>query len=349
MRVSGIHRSTAKVTEQQTGVMGKDWIKRGLIASGFTRLAGRLKGQGVAILMYHSVMDEPRSQDQTLGGIIHSSGVFERQMEIVAAEYQPVRLDEVLLFLRGEKALPARAVVITFDDGYSDNCEIAVPILSRVGVPATFYVTVDCIDRAKLPWPSRLRWAFFTTKKKSWEGQNGTIWPLEDAEQRDRTFLAACDDCAKLAGEAQERFVDGIEGELQTEVSEQRLMMTWDQVRELVRKGHSVGSHSVTHPNMAYLCEEDAMTELAESKRKLEHALSTPIVHFSYPCPALSPHWSERTVKISREVGYHTAVTTDGGLVRRYDRPLSLHRVRPTKAVEGLRWNLECTFLGRAV
>lgn len=191
--------------------MKKDWIKRGLIASGLTRMAGRLHGKGVVILMYHSVMEKPEQQGQTLGGIIHSSGIFERQMEIIAGEYQPVTLDQVLLFLRGEKELPGRAVVITFDDGYADNCEIAAPILNRVGIPATFYVTVDCVERAKLPWPSRLRWAFFTTKKKSWEGQNGTIWPLQDAEQLDRTFLAACDDCAKLAGEAQERFVRSIE------------------------------------------------------------------------------------------------------------------------------------------
>jgi peptidoglycan/xylan/chitin deacetylase (PgdA/CDA1 family) len=329
--------------------MGKDWIKRGLIASGLTRVAGKLNGKGVAILMYHSVMTEPEQQGQTLGPIIHSSNAFERQMEVIAGEYQPVALDDVLLFVRGEKELPARAVVVTFDDGYADNCEVAVPILNRVGVPATFYVTVDCIESAKLPWPSRLRFVFFTTKKKSWEGQDGSIWPLQDNEQRDRAFLAACDDCAKMAGEAQEQWVRGIEGELQTGACNQRLMMTWDQVRDLVGKGHIVGSHTLSHPNMAYIGEEDATKELRESKRKLEHVLNASIIHFSYPCPALSPHWNERTLKISEAVGYQTAVTTDGGRVRRHDSPLSLHRVRPTKEVEGLRWNLECAFLGRAV
>jgi peptidoglycan/xylan/chitin deacetylase (PgdA/CDA1 family) len=329
--------------------MGKDWIKRGLIASGLTRVAGKLNGKGVAILMYHSVMDEPAQQGQTLGRIIHSSNAFERQMEVIAGEYQPVALDDVLSFVRGEKELPARAVVVTFDDGYADNCEVAVPILNRVGVRATFYVTVDCIETAKLPWPSRLRFVFFTTKKKSWEGQDGSIWPLQDSEQRDRAFLAACDDCARLAGEAQGQWVRGIESELQTGACNQRLMMTWDQVRDLVRKGHVVGSHTLSHPNMAYIGEEDATKELRESKRKLEHALNASIIHFSYPCPALSPHWNERTLKISRAAGYQTAVTTDGGMVRRHDSPLSLHRVRPTKEVVGLRWNLECTFLGRAV
>jgi len=76
----------------------------------------------------------------------------------------------------------------------------------------------------------------------------------------------------------------------------------------------------------------------------LEQVLAAPVVHFSYPCPALSPHWKETTVEMSRRLGYLTAVTVDGGPVRKNDNPFCLRRVRPTKEVEGLRWNLEHTF-----
>ena len=51
----------------------------------------------------------------------------------------------------------------------------------------------------------------------------------------------------------------------------------------------------------------------------------------------------------SREAGYETAVTTNGGLVRKDDDPLELRRIRPTKTVQGLWWNLECGFAGRLV
>jgi len=331
--------------------MGKDWIKRGLIASGATRVAGGLNGKGAAIVMYHSVMDEPQRQGCTLGEIIHSSAVFRRQMEMIAQEYAPVTLNEVVLFMKGEKELPAGAVVVTFDDGYADNYEVAVPILDRVGVPATFDVTVDCIETAKLPWPGRLRYAFFKTTALSWNETDKTIWTLRDMEERDRAFLRACDLCAQLAGESLEQFVRKTEGELRIGPPEsmERLMMTWNQLRALVQKGYVVGSHTMTHPNMAYIGGDEARTELAQSKCRLEEALKTPILHFSYPCPALWPHWSERTVEISKEVGYETAVTTEGGMVRKKDNPLCLRRIRPSKAVEGLRWNLECTFLGRAM
>jgi len=329
--------------------MLKNWIKRTLVASGATRLAAQLNGQGVAILMYHSVMDDPSREANTLGGMVHSTKIFRDQMELIARDYCPVSLDDVLHFVRKEKELPSRSVVATFDDGYADNYEVALPVLNQVGVPTTFYVTVDCIENAKLPWPARLRYAFYTTKKNNWNESNGTIWPLKNFEERDRAFLKACDDCCQLAGATQEQFVKGIERELQAapRATTESPMMTWDQVRGLVQKGHIVGSHTMTHPNMAYVRDEDLHTEFAESKRRLEQALNSPIVHFSYPCPALSPHWEERTVEMSAQIGYQTAVTTDGGAVRKKQNPLCMRRVRPTKDVDGLRWNLECAFLGR--
>ncbi len=126
-------------------------------------------------------------------------------------------------------------------------------------------------------------------------------------------------------------------------------MMTWDEIRGLARLGHTIGSHTMTHPNLAQIPDNEMRIELLEAKRRIEQELERPVTHFSYPCPALQPHWEKRTVKASREIGYQTAVTTNGGMVRRQDDPLSLRRIRPTKTIDGLRWNLECAFLGRVV
>ena len=105
----------------------------------------------------------------------------------------------------------------------------------------------------------------------------------------------------------------------------------------------------MTHPNMAYVKEQEAHHELSESKQRLESQLGTPIRHFSYPCPALSPHWNERTVEQSRTLGYESGVTTSSGVTRHKDDLLKLKRLHPTKTVEGLRWNLESAFAGRRV
>jgi peptidoglycan/xylan/chitin deacetylase (PgdA/CDA1 family) len=329
----------------------RDWTKKSILASGALRFAGNFQGPSAAILMYHSVLMDPARESDSLGGIVHSEPIFRAQMEMLARDYHPISLDQAVKCLRDGEQLPRRSVVITFDDGYADNHEVAMPILNELAVPATFYVTVDCVENKRPPWPSRLRFAFRRTKVASWIDASAKSWSLAAPENRENAFLAACDACCQLCGAAQEEFVRRVEKQLEICVPAQTgsLMMSYDQLRELTRHGHIVGSHTMTHPNMAYLKEDEAQRELADSKQRLEARLGAPIKHFSYPCPALSPHWSERTVEQSRALGYETGVTTNSGLIRRGDNPLCLKRLYPTKTVEGLRWNLESAFAGRTV
>lgn len=329
----------------------RDLAKKTVLGSGLLRLAAGFCGPGAAILMYHSVMESPAVQDNLLGGIVHSQNVFHQQMELLARHYRPVSLDQIKKFVRGEGEIPDRAVAVTFDDGYADNCEIAAPILSEVGVPATVYVVVDCIAQAKLPWPARLRFSFRTTKKERWYEPAGNGWPLHDRAEREHAYLYACDECCQLTGETQERYVARVEFELDARVPCEAgaLMMNYDQVRGLLRQGHSVGSHTLSHPNLAHVGLPEARVEFADSKRHLEQQLKMTVLHFSYPCPARPPNWTAATVEESRKAGYETAVTTDNGIVRKLDDPLRWKRIPPTKTVEGLRWNLERAFASRAV
>jgi peptidoglycan/xylan/chitin deacetylase (PgdA/CDA1 family) len=64
----------------------------------------------------------------------------------------------------------------------------------------------------------------------------------------------------------------------------------------IIAPGHIVGSHTMTHPNMAYVDTEVARQEMTESKQGLERELGAGVRHFAYPCPALLPHWTEQTV-----------------------------------------------------
>src|SRR5216684_2312191 len=172
----------------------KSLAKKALLRSGLSRLAAGFRRDGAAILMYHSVMKDPSSQDVFLGGIAHSHDVFRGQMELLVRRYRPVSLDQVKRFARREVELPHRAVVVTFDDGYADNYEIAAPALNNFGVPATFYVTVECVEESRLPWPARLRFVFSTTKRARWADSSGRFWPLSGAVEREKAYLVSCDE-----------------------------------------------------------------------------------------------------------------------------------------------------------
>jgi peptidoglycan/xylan/chitin deacetylase (PgdA/CDA1 family) len=329
----------------------RDWAKKRILNSGVLRLAASFRGAGAAILMYHSVLPDPSLWLDSWGDIAHSEPVFRGQMELLARQFRPISLDEAVKHVCSGDDLPKRSVVVTFDDGYADNYEVAMPVLNQTGVPATFYVTVDCVESRRLPWPSRLRFAFRNTKHLEWTDSSGKRWTLNRPADREEAFLSSCDECCQLSGVAQEQFLDRVEQQLNVKIPfpQNSVMLSYEQTRALQRHGHTVGSHTMTHPNMAYLKDDEVDHELTESKRRLELNLEAPIRHFSYPCPALSPHWSARTVEQSRSAGYETAVTTNNGLTRRGDNPFYLKRLRPTKTVEGLRWNLESAFAGREV
>ncbi len=130
------------------------WVRKALLGSAALRLAADLREPAVAILMYHSVMRDPQSQADTLGDLGHSQESFRAQMELLSDHYHPISLDDAIRKIRADEDLPKRSVIVTFDDGYADNCEIAMPILNKVGIAATFYVIVDCIENGTLPWPA---------------------------------------------------------------------------------------------------------------------------------------------------------------------------------------------------
>ena len=125
-------------------------LRRGL-RRGLARAAGlgRQPGPGLRVLTYHRVNDAHPADRLSV-----STRGFAAQMQALAQSGRPVvRLADALPALRGEAALPAGAVALTFDDGYADNHAQALPVLERLGFPAVFFVvtaavgTTSTIDR----------------------------------------------------------------------------------------------------------------------------------------------------------------------------------------------------------
>jgi peptidoglycan/xylan/chitin deacetylase (PgdA/CDA1 family) len=332
----------------------KCFIKSAINCTGLFRQFLPFVQPGVAILRYHSVVDSPNHYANSIGtGIIHSTDIFKQQMELIALKYNPVSLDDVLLFLRDGKLLPRSAVAVTFDDGFVDNHDVAMPILDHCGVPATFYVTVSSLESPVPPWYISLRHAFFTSHQKVWTSEeDGIVFPLSDDQTRNNALVKACQQCAKLAGAMQNTVVGGIEKNLCVPqfFPDPGLMLTWAQVKNIRSRGHIIGSHTLTHPNMAYITDSNVLfEEMSSSKKQIEYHLNEPVIHFSYPSPMLEPHWSERTIEACRNAGYETAVTCSSGKVRSGDDTLALKRVWVPFTMQEFKWYLDSTLLGRTL
>ena len=96
----------------------------------------------VPILLYHNI-----TSDDSTGDLANISAKdFENHMKaIVNAGYDVIKLSDYIAYVRGEKTLPDKPLVITFDDGYLSNYEIAYPILKRLQIPATIFVVTGTV------------------------------------------------------------------------------------------------------------------------------------------------------------------------------------------------------------
>jgi Polysaccharide deacetylase len=142
-------------------------VKKGIVRSGRLRAAGRLAQPSAVILMYHSVVEEPQRTANSIR-ISQSRVSFESQMSALARRFDPVTIEQVVRFAAQGRPLPRWPVAVTFDDGFADNYEVVLPILSRYGVPATFYITVNAVQTGTPPWYCRLNFAFSSTTRPEW-------------------------------------------------------------------------------------------------------------------------------------------------------------------------------------
>lgn len=117
---------------------GAGWASR--------RLDEWRRGPSLRVLMYHKVDAQPDNPPCV------PPPLFAAQMEYLRAHYHPISAAEWLAARRGEAALPERAVLVTFDDGYRDNLIEAAPVLKRLGVPALIFLPTDFLG-ADRPLP----------------------------------------------------------------------------------------------------------------------------------------------------------------------------------------------------
>ena len=119
------------------------------------KLRRRYNEQCVNIVTYHSIGTPPNVLHG--GASRHSTAEFERQVDYLADNYSIISLRALVESLEREEP-PQRAIVLTFDDGYSDTLRRAMPILFRRRIPMTVFLSTAAIGNRDLLWPHKLSW-----------------------------------------------------------------------------------------------------------------------------------------------------------------------------------------------
>ena len=228
---------------------------------------------GAVILMYHSVAPEDAAPYIEPANRIDPR-MFERQMAFLAAERRVVALSELV----NGKSLPARAVCITFDDGYRDNLTVAAPILEKYRLPATLFLATGYVERAENQWSDTLHAA----------ADRSLHARLLEASHAERMRVLDQFPAAEKAP---------------------RLTLDWDEVRRLVRRypRFEIGGHTRDHVDLTRHPGE-ARAQIEGCLADLRRELGIEPRHFSYPYGRSCAETRQAVVR----AGWRSAVVTDG-------------------------------------
>jgi peptidoglycan/xylan/chitin deacetylase (PgdA/CDA1 family) len=223
-----------------------------------------------------------------------------------------------LAIIENRESISEPVVLITFDDGYRDNFNVAFPILKRHGVEAIFFLVTSSIATNQVPWWDEIAYLAKLHAPKVLQlrypsNESFDLAP-ENFERSLRRVLnlfksAATTDPARFLTMLREA-VGVTDEDLHAD-----LMMSWNDAREMSASGMTIGLHTHSHRILSKLSLAEQVDELKHCKGKLESELNTEAIFLSYPVGSRDT-FNDNTFSAVREVGLRAAFSFYGGTNR---------------------------------
>ena len=285
---------------------------------------------GLVVLTYHRIA-EPGADlfyDPVISATPES---FRAQVEWLHDRVRLLTLDELIDQIESGSPWREPVMLLTFDDGYRDNFDLAAPILGERKAPAIFFVPSAFLESPRLPWWDHVACVIKQTSVQRFiveRHSKGDPRPLEiDLHTMSRsaaimkiirTFLdrTIVDERWFL-----DRLMQRAMVEIDAEGLGRKLFMSWSHVQQLAGAGLTIGSHAHSHRNLAALDDDTQSYELAGSKQILEARLGRPVKALAYPY-GWPGTYTMRTKALTAQAGYQLAFSSREGINRlaRFDR-----------------------------
>jgi len=244
---------------------------------------------------------------------------FAWQVAYLCRHFEPVSCRQIADALDGRSSLPPNAVAITFDDGYADFMDHALPILQRAKAPATVFVATDYVANREPYW-------FDLVSSLLRRAPPGAILlpPVAEGLPVDHSdgararasyqvlgYLKSCADAERMA------FLQALATkypELVRAAAEGLgRALTWEQMRQMHAAGIEIGAHSASHPCLAQLEKAKLQLELEEPKRLIEQELGVECPSIAYPFGG-GRSYSPAVLRGVSQAGYRVGVTYQPGV-----------------------------------
>lgn len=274
----------------------KALVLRTLHCSGLVALERRRTRAAFRIVTYHGV-DERDHPVINADRLQTPPALFARHVESLARQYRAMELGQAVRFFLEHGRWPERGLAITFDDGYRNNLEQAAPILKRLGLPATFFVTASFIEGRSRPWWYVLRQALADRSESVVRAAADALkleeeWrPLSESERAER--LAA------LIGD-------------ETPANLYYPFMNRDEVAQLAGLGFDVQPHGDEHLSFRGETADRLKTEIESSAKFVREVTGRAPWGFAYPYGHL-PALREPVEAILQQCGLQAALSTIEG------------------------------------
>ena len=274
-------------------------IKDVLFVAGYYRRAlARVRFPGVAVLCYHGVRDD-RLPDSAIAFHdlhIHASN-FSAHCRMIREYCDPISLDDWRAALAGRSSLPARPVLVTFDDGYRSVLRLAAPILAANGLPAAVFVCTGPMQTRTALWFDAVAEREGPAAAEAWKSRDYDSWRKTAA------------DAAVLAED------------------DPRILMTPDELATLSRmEGIEIGGHTAGHPILARATEAQQRAEIAQNVQAIREWTGRPARAFAYPNGRPGLDYTAGTIDILRGTGIDLAFTTHGSFSKPGESSFELSR-----------------------
>lgn len=268
------------------------------------------------VLMYHRILpaQDARSSAEEPGMCV-TPEVFAMHLAQLRHYFTPMFLSDWVAKSRRGEALPARACAVTFDDGWRDNLEYALPLLQQAQVPATLFAVAEKIGTDFQFWPNLVANLLL-------QGALPQLCahPIFHALQQAVPGLSAEVNRERLAQAIlflkrysdQELFSALHQLNWQSLVAPlPRALMNWEELKSMQASGWvEIGSHTCTHRRLTSALDESQLRfEIQHSQSLLQERLERPVDLFCFPNGDYSP----TALKIVEET-YQAAVTTQRGI-----------------------------------
>jgi peptidoglycan/xylan/chitin deacetylase (PgdA/CDA1 family) len=254
-------------------------VSRCLVGSGVTALGRRSASRNGALIFYgHRVLDHSEAFLESL-----SPRWLDEQVAYLARHYEIIGMDQLVRCFEEQIPVPAKSVVLTFDDGFRDNLENALPILERHRAPATVFLVTGSIATGRLPWSQRLGFLFEHTVKSElsdplMHGEADISTPIG----RRHTYATVKRPLSEMPRVKREETLERLATSLGVDPPVNR-MLSWNDTRDMMARGVEFGAHTYSHPLLARIPMDEAEEEMRRSREDLRTELGIQRPYFCFP------------------------------------------------------------------